>query len=135
MVASGTGSKVRWSFDARKTAYKANDIHWFFQSFKQKTVGGITPNQIKDVQKQMAKIATGQSDVVKASLGIKKGESYSSSDAKELAKKQIKSFTIKSVFEQAGSKLTDELFDLNSLPQADRALMEDKIKELVLERL
>ena len=123
---------MRWSFDARKTAYKANDIHWFFQSFKLKTVGGLTERQVEAVQEKMAANTSKQPGLISASLGQKK---YNKTVAEKRAKEEIELFTFKTVFTEMGDQLYKEMFDLDNLSAAEAERLKNNVEELVLSRL
>jgi len=119
----------------RNLAWKAEKIHWLFQDYKQKTVKGLSANQIDEIQTLMAKNVEGKTEIIRASLGIAKGAKYPKSAAKKEAIKHIESFNVKTILKESGSDLVEQLFDAVGEDAESKKVLIAKVEELIFGQL
>jgi hypothetical protein len=115
--------------DLRKPAHQAESIHWFFQDFKLKTVGGYTNDQIEVVQAQLARNVADKPRLISASLGLEK---YNKAAQNQRARREIGVFNLRTVFGAMGDDLLNEIFDLNRLSAEKQQRLRQNIDELIL---
>lgn len=116
----------------REEFYKSEKIYWLFQSFKLKTVGGLTNKQIEAVREKLALNAAKEPAVVSASLGLKK---YSKKVAEDRSKKEIDLFNFITVVNHMGDQFYNELFDMNNLSEEEKSQLKSTVEELVLSKI
>lgn len=119
--------------ELQQEANPASKIYWRFQDYKQKTRFGLSESQVNKVREYLSKNAKGDSDVIKASLGIKEGVKYDAKKEETEAKNnnRIELFNFKTVLEDSSSNLVKELFDESTITPE----LQEKIKTLIFDNL